>query len=204
MLHVAHRRFSDMGMDDRGMRRCHLHLHHVFGTTRFPSTRPAPLPKLRPSCAAHGSEAKFVRQPRASPCSSASASAPASQPVRPFPPLPTAPRLSPNRRASGPAALVAAADGLTFAIWRHNNFHVVPVVILGHVYVNSFMVVMNSRRAARELAHPDGGCLWGDDDDDTCAGHERGVRALEVEVNIERQRRADSVMMISFAVRRGF
>ncbi|KZV68630.1 hypothetical protein PENSPDRAFT_687085 [Peniophora sp. CONT] len=43
-------------------------------------------------------------------------------------------------------AVVAIIDGVLYLVYTHNNYHMVPAAILGKLYVNSLLVLLNSRR----------------------------------------------------------
>ncbi|KAI0046251.1 hypothetical protein FA95DRAFT_1607046 [Auriscalpium vulgare] len=42
-------------------------------------------------------------------------------------------------------AAVAAVDMTMFLVYKHNNFHMCPAIVLGKLYSNSFLVLLNNR-----------------------------------------------------------
>jgi len=59
--------------------------------------------------------------------------------------------------------LVAIVDGVMFIKFKHNNYHMIPVSMLGKLYTNSFLVLMNSRRTQRDIMMTTSVDLWGTD-----------------------------------------
>jgi hypothetical protein len=79
----------------------------------------------------------------------------------------------------------------------------VPVAILGKLYTNSLLVLMNSRRRQRVTNETNE--LWGDlylsgENTHHMSNPRTGEACLSVEVNVERHVQREGITMIAFAV----
>jgi len=99
-------------------------------------------------------------------------------------------------------AAVAIVDGVLYLVFAHNNFHMAPAAILGKLYTNSLLVLMNSRRPQRSTEVSGNTNFWNPGESGiavTTLTRQKLPVNVSVDVNVEQDGREDAnVMMVSF------
>jgi hypothetical protein len=81
-------------------------------------------------------------------------------------------------------ALVSITDITLFLVFSRNNYHMAPAVIIGKLQINSFLVLMNSRRR-QDADSDDGVYAW---DAETGPNHTGAFRRVSVALDVNPSR----------------